>query len=274
MKLGQWIASAQGRLQANGLEAAKLEAELLAAHVLLVDRTWIIAHPDADFPELAGESLVQRRLTHEPLAYILGRREFYGREFAVRSGVLVPRQETETLVEAALGEECQGCKVLDIGTGSGCIAITLALERPTWHVYASDVSEEALDIARANGDRLGANVEWIVADVASGIAEMDFDLIVSNPPYVAQAADLPLEIRSFEPEVALYAGQSGLDFYHRISIETPILLSPRGAILLELGVGQLEPVRTIFENRGWCFVQSWKDLLGVERVIKLKRKDA
>ena len=268
MKLGDWLSAAQRRLQANGAEAARLEAEVLAAHVLMVDRTWVVAHPEADFPELAGESVIQRRLMHEPLAYILGRREFYGRDFVVRRGVLIPRQETETLIEAALQRDNNAMKVLDIGTGSGCIAITLKLERPSWMVFASDISEKALDIARENGETLHAEVNWLHANGAAGIAETGFDLIVSNPPYVGRGDDLPMEIRAFEPDVALYAGASGLDFYRKLSRDCPRLLAKGGSVLLELGAGQLELVRAVFENEGWQFIGSWKDLLGVDRVVE------
>ena len=270
MRLSEWLSAAQRRLAENGVEAARLEAEVLAAHVLMVDRTWIVAHPEADIPELPAENVLQRRLNHEPLAYILGHREFYGREFSVGPGVLIPRQETETLIEAAVEMGGDHLKVLDIGTGSGCIAITLALEKPDWKVFGSDISAKALDIARRNAENLKAHVTFIHGDGAAGIQESNFDMIVSNPPYVSRKDQLAPEIRDFEPDVALYAEDDGLDFYRRLSTEVPRILRPEGSILLELGAGQLESVRTIFEQHAWKFGESWKDLLGVERVASFR----
>jgi release factor glutamine methyltransferase len=272
MNLSDWLAAAQRRLEGVGIESARLEAEVLAAHALFVDRTWVIAHPDAEFPEMAGETLIQRRRNHEPLAYILGHREFYGRDFRVRPGVLIPRQETETLIEAALGIEGVS-KVLDIGTGSGCIAITLSLERPEWNVSAADISEKALEIARENGERLSAKINWIHANGASAIKETGFDLIVSNPPYVAVGDPLPPEIKNFEPYVALYAGPSGLNFYRRLSKECSRILNANGSLLMELGAGQLEPVTSIFERDGWTLQHTWKDLSGIDRVVGVQRTE-
>jgi len=273
MTVGEWVAAAQRRLFKLGVEAAKLEAEVLAAHVLLVDRTWIIAHPEAEFPEMAGEAVIQRRLNSEPLAYILGKRDFYGREFRVGPGVLIPRHETETLIDVALEHSEEGLKVLDLGTGSGCIAITIALERPTWKVFASDISTKALDIARANAERLNAKVEFIHANGARGIEESGFDLIVSNPPYVGLSDPLPKEIREYEPHVALYAGPAGLDFYRRLSVEAQPLLKAARSMILELGAGQLDPVRTFFEREGWTFARSKQDLIGVDRVVVFKKEE-
>ena len=267
MILRDWLAAATRRMEAIGIESPRLEAEMLATHVLLVDRTWVVAHPEAEIPDGDAEQIIQRRLKREPLAYILGRREFYGRDFLVGSGVLIPRQETETLVEAALEIEKGELKVLDIGTGSGCIATTLSLERPDWQVYGSDISTKALDVARKNGELLKANVEWLHANGASGIQETGFDLVVSNPPYVGRGEPLPPEIRDFEPDAALYAGPAGLDFYRRLCDETPRILKPQGLILLELGAGQLDPVRAIFQRAEWNVITWWKDLLGIERVV-------
>ena len=143
MQLNEWLTSASARLGAAGVTAHKLEAQVLAGHVMLVDRTWVLTHSDHEVNELALEGVLQRRESGEPLAYILGYREFYSRRFRVDSNVLIPRQETECLVEAALALPSDNMRVLDIGTGSGCIAITLKLERPTWEVWATDISSSA-----------------------------------------------------------------------------------------------------------------------------------
>lgn len=266
MRLDEWLRAAALQLEAAGIESARLEAEVLASHVLLVDRTWVITHPEAEFPDLAGEALLQRRLKQEPLAYILGKREFYGRSFLVGYGVLIPRHETEALIDAALEIDRENLRVLDIGTGSGCIGVTLALERPTWQVTASDISPKALEIAQRNAELLDAPVNFVLSDLAEKLFG-PFDLIVSNPPYVSRSDDLGAEIRDHEPEVALYAEGNGLDFYRRLSHECANLLEPGGSILMELGAGQSTAVRAIFEEAGWQFTKIWKDLLGVDRVF-------
>lgn len=270
MRLDEWLRAAALQLEAAGVESARLEAEVLASHVLLVNRTWIVAHPDAEFPDLAGETLLHRRLKQEPLAYILGKREFYGRSFLVGYGVLIPRHETEVLIDAALEIDRDNLRVLDIGTGSGCIGITLALERRTWQVTASDISPKALEIARRNAEQLHAPVNFMESDLAEKLSSA-FDLIVSNPPYVSRSDELSVEIRDHEPEVALYAEGNGLDFYRRLSHECVSLLAPGGSILMEVGAGQASAVRAIFEDAGWRFTKIWKDLLGVDRIIGFRR---
>jgi release factor glutamine methyltransferase len=268
--LGEWLTSAQARLSAGMVEASRLEAQLLAANVLLVERVWVLAHPEADFPELAGESLLLRRLSGEPLAYILGWREFYGRRFSVRSGVLIPRQETEILVETALRlRSSVPERVLDVGTGSGILAITLKLERPGWEVAAVDISPIALEIASGNAMDLGANVEFIESDLFSQIQGL-YDLIVSNPPYVGDEDPLPKEVKEFEPGSALFAGTDGLDVYKRLSYEAKPFLAPGGLMLLELGDGQLPEVQDLFENAGWEVVEAVHDLGLMPRVLAVK----
>jgi release factor glutamine methyltransferase len=270
MRLDDWLRSAQSRLGDAGIESARLEAQMLAGHVLLEDRTWLFAHPDADFPDLAGESILYRRLAREPLAYILGWREFYGRRFTVKPEVLIPRQETETLIEAALEMDADGVRVLDLGTGSGCIGLTLALERPKWSVVCSDVSPTALEVARDNAELLKCRVEFVQADGCQDFPNGSFDLIVSNPPYVSRTEELATEIKDHEPELALYATGEGLDFYRRLSREARLPLRVDGTLVLELGAGQAASVRHIFEERDWKFVKIWKDLLGIDRVIAFR----
>ena len=244
---------------------------MLAAHVLRVDRSWLLAHPDHEFPELAGEALLQRREAREPLAYLTGYREFRGREFGVDASVLIPRHETEELVEAALagGSWVLGreSRVLDLGTGSGIIAVTLKLERPDWDVTAVDVSPEALATASANARFHGANVRFVLSDGFEGLLGESFDLIVSNPPYIGDDEELPPEVREHEPSTALFSGPTGLEFYARLANEAAAHLEDGGLILLEVGHRQAAEVRAIFEGAGWQHETTRRDLSGIERVV-------
>jgi len=268
MTVKDWVLEAKLRLADAGIEAAGLEAQLLAAHVLLVDRTWLIAHSADPFPELAGESLLQRRLGHEPLAYILGYREFFGRRFVVRPGVLIPRQETEVLIEATIkAVQNKKAEILDLGTGSGCIAITLKLEEPSWTVRATDISSRALDIAKENAGDLGAQVEFAEADGFDGFSERVFDAIVTNPPYIGLEESLSDEVQRFEPREALFSGLTGMEFYERLAKEAKANLKRGGHIVMEVGYKQAKAVALLFENEGWNVLDTVRDLAGIPRVV-------
>lgn len=267
----EWIQAAKARLVAAGIESADLEAQLLAAHVLLVDRPWLIAHSGEPFPSLAGESVLAARLSGKPLAYILGWREFFGRRFAVRPGVLIPRQETEVLVETALSL-VSGFRprVLDLGTGSGCIAVSLKLSRPDWDVVASDVSCEALEVAQQNALDLGAVAEFVESDLFAGLRG-EFDAIVTNPPYIGFDEPLADEVARFEPRLALFGGATGLDIYERLSREAWSFLKPGGLVLMEVGHQQAQVVGDLFSSSGWGVREPIMDLSGVARVIVCMR---
>jgi release factor glutamine methyltransferase len=265
--VGEWLKLAEARLNAAGIESGRTESHTLAAHILGVDRAWLLAHPEAEFPDLAGEKLLERRESREPLAYLLGKREFYGRDFLVRPGVLIPRHETETLVEAALADLPQGASVLDLGTGSGCIGITLKLERPDLNVTLSDVSEVALRVAAHNADLLGANVRLVRSDGFAELLGEAFDRVVSNPPYIGEGEHLMPEVADHEPAEALYSGPTGLEFYERLAAEGASYLLDGGQILLEVGYQQAGAVRELFEAQGWRHLKTIKDLSGVERVV-------
>ena len=259
---------AEKRLQLVGIDSARIDAQMLATHVLRVDRSWLLAHPDHEFNELAGETLLQRRERREPLATILGWREFYGRRFGVTPDTLIPRQETETLVEAVLKRPIhEGASVLDIGTGSGCIAITLKLERPDLEITACDISPNALAIASANAKFLGANVRFIVSDVTQALLGEQFDLIVSNPPYIANSEELMPEVAVYEPGLALFSGDTGLEFYERLAREAGHCLIDGGVISVEVGYRQAESVREVFEGYGWTWLETINDLSGTPRVV-------
>ena len=269
MTVREWTAQAESRL--GSFAAPRLEAQLLAAHALGISRTSLLAHPNESFPELAGESLLQRRERHEPLAYILGRREFYGRDFAVRTGVLVPRQETEILVETCLALTLpETARVVDVGTGSGCIGITLALERPRWRVEGIDISPRALQIARDNAEALDAEFPLSRSDLLSEI-EGSFDLVVSNPPYIGRDEVIPEEVRGWEPDEALFAEETGLAIYRRLSLEAPHHLLVGGWLAVEVGHKQARTVADLLLNGGWTNIEIDADLSGVPRVVRARR---
>jgi release factor glutamine methyltransferase len=267
--VGEWTRHAEARLTAAGIEGARLEAQILAGHVLGVNRARLFAHPDAEFPELAAEALLQRREAREPLAYLLGKREFYGREFFVGPGVLIPRQETETLVETALQDLPQGAYVLDLGTGSGCIGLTLKLERPDLDVTLSDISDRALSIAERNADALGAKVRLVRSDGFEELLGEAFDRIVTNPPYIGRHEELMPEVADHEPSEALYSGETGMEFYERLARQASAYLLDGGRVFMEVGHRQASSVKALFESEGWRHVQTAADLSGVDRVVEM-----
>ena len=259
---------------ALGLEQreARLEARVLAAFAWNVAQSWLIAH-DTDTLDndqtTNFQTLLHRRLGGEPIAYITGWREFYGREFHVTPDVLIPRPETELLVERALARipPDQAVGVLELGTGSGCIAITLALERPNAHITASDRSETALAVARFNAGLLNARVEFLASDWFAALGRRKFGLIVSNPPYVA-AFDPHLgrgDVR-FEPPAALASGRDGLDDIRRIIHCARSHLHPAGGLLLEHAYNQGDATRLMLDAAGFTSLHTWRDLAEIDRV--------
>lgn len=260
--IGGWLHRVTIALAEVGIESPALEAQVLAAHALGVTRISVLAHPERPVPSSLND-LLSRRLSHEPLAYILGYREFYGRQFLVGPGVLVPRQETEILVEVCLAMALPSdARVLDIGSGSGAISVTLALERPQWQVTAIDISGVAADFTRRNAFTLGAKIHVIEEDVFAQNDLGAFDLIVSNPPYVGLEDELPADIRDHEPAVALFAGANGMDFYRQL-IPT---LKP-GFVAFEVGQGQASLVAELLSQRGFAVEPPVRDYSGIERVV-------
>jgi release factor glutamine methyltransferase len=258
----------------DSIAAPRLTAEVLLAHALNRERSYFYAHPEEELTEVAwihyGRYLHQR-LQGKPTQYITGRQEFYGRDFRVTPDVLIPRPETEHLVEAALKHLKPGDAVLDVGTGSGAIAITVALEARA-EVYATDISTAALRIASENARKLHASVTLIAADLTSCFAAASFDLIASNPPYVPKTdhPSLQREVRDYEPEVALFGGPSGLAVYERLIPEAHRVLRPGGWLLFELGYNSLEPVRAMLGSE-WTEITIQADLAGLPRVLAARR---
>lgn len=250
----------------------RLEAELLLAFALGRERTWLYAHADEAITAdqwRKCRDLLRLRLDGHPVAYLLENREFYGRSFEIGSGVLIPRPETELLVDTALSLPLpESARVVDVGTGSGCIALTLAVERPGWRITAIEISTEALAVATENRDRLGLDhVEMFCGDLLEPVDQHRFDLIVSNPPYVA-AEDPHLELGDvrFEPRRALAAGPDGLEVIRRLVPESWGRLQQGGWLLIEHGYDQAATVRALFERAGFADVLSHQDLAGIERV--------
>lgn len=265
----------------RGIESARLDAELLVAHALGLDRVKL--YMDLDRPltpdELARiRELVVRRRKREPIAYILGRREFYGRSFEVTPAVLVPRPDTETLIERALEllpEDATG-PALDLCTGSGCIAITLAAERGALVVDATDLSEEALAIAQKNAASLGVaeRVSLHRGDLFAALpAPREYALIACNPPYIPEGErdTLAADVAQYEPGLALFAGGDGLDVLRRLCAEALRWLAPGGTILIEVGAGQAPSVIALLEAAGLGEARAHRDLGGHERVVEARR---
>jgi len=285
-------AHAESLSAALGLDSreARIEAQVLAAHGLGVDRAWLIAH-DRDLltheQARAVDSLIARRASGQPVAYLLGKREFYGRTFRVTPDVLIPRPDTELLVEAALASMPGGSglsptcrpegrptpvRVLDLGTGSGCIAITLALEAPASSVWAVDRSAAALAVARENAERLCARLCFLASDWFTALSGERFDLIVANPPYVADAdPHLQQGDLRFEPRAALAAGNDGLDDLRAIVAGAPAHLSAGGSLLVEHGWEQGAVCRELFAREGFVGIATLADLAGSERVTLGRR---
>lgn len=270
---------AAGDLRKRGMTSPRLDAELLLGSVLGMTRVEMIvdAHRPLAPDELARyRALHQRRRAGEPVAYLLGVREFYGRPFRVDARVLVPRPETEVLVEVALERtrHLSMCmRALDLCTGSGCVAVTLARERPTACVLAADLSEGALAVAQENAIRLGAaaNVAFLHCDLLSGLDPLwgKLDLITANPPYIpsGEIATLPADIRSYEPHLALDGGPDGLDLVRRIVSQAPSFLAKGGILALELATGQAPTVARLFADAGFDAIDIRKDLGGHDRVV-------
>jgi release factor glutamine methyltransferase len=264
-------ALAQGSelLERDGILEPRLTAEVLLAYAVHCDRTYFYAHPEQELREvewLHYGRYLDERLKGKPTQYITKRQEFYGREFAVSRDVLIPRPETELLVDTILKLNPAPGVLVDIGTGSGAIAISLALElnRP---VIATDLSLEACELARSNALKLGAAVQFLEADLLKPFADASADIIVSNPPYVpfSDRATLQREVRDYEPSLALFGGPNGLAIYKRLIPEAHRVLKPGGILALEMGFSQSEAVSALAS--GWRNLQIIPDLAGIPRVL-------
>jgi len=281
------LRAAIARLEECDVPSAPLAAELLLMHVLQRDRAWLYAHPESELSPkdaAAYAHLIERRSEGAPTQYLTGRQEFWGLEFQVGPGVLIPRPETEHVIEVALerlgARRAEPLRIADVGTGSGCIAIALARELPGAEIVATDISAAALHYAHRNATDHGVSnrVQFLKADLleaameAPGRAEIRFDLIVSNPPYVGRndAGSLPREVREHEPAEALFAGDDGLEIYPALIDEAARKLAPNGILVLELGYNGAQYVGSLLSASQWTDLRVTRDLAGIERVVSAR----
>lgn len=262
----------------KGMETPRLDAEVLLSHVLKKERIYLYVHFDEPLEtgELAEyRELVKRRVQHVPVAYLTGNREFMGLEFEVTPAVLIPRPETELLVQTAIEglREVEGEKLFaDIGTGSGAICLSVLHYVPGARGETVDISAEALKIAEKNGARLGVSdrIEFHEGDLLEPLKGRRFHAVLSNPPYIPNGdiEGLAREVRDAEPRLALEGGSDGLDFYRRLSREAPDFLEKDGFLAMEIGIDQAQPIRRMLETEGWTSkLEVYKDLAGIERVV-------
>jgi release factor glutamine methyltransferase len=266
------------RFNERGLGTPRLDAQVLLAHVLQKDRVYLYTHFDQPLqpPELAAyRALIQRRLAGEPVAYLVGTKEFRSLELHVDARVLIPRPDTETIVDVALALVGDEGRVVDIGTGSGAIALALKHSRPALDVLAVDRSPDAAAVARANAERLALAVEVLEGDLLAPVAARGpFALVVANPPYIptGDLAALAVEVRR-EPHTALDGGRDGLDLVRRLVTDAPPLLAPGGALAMEIGAGQAPAVAALFAADGrYAAAEVTQDLGGIERVVAARLK--
>ncbi|MGC2211190.1 MAG: peptide chain release factor N(5)-glutamine methyltransferase [Candidatus Korobacteraceae bacterium] len=280
MQIRQTLHSAIAQLEAAAVEESRLQAEVLIFHVLHCDRAHLFAHPERELTSAEQshyEQLVARRAAGEPLQYLTGHQEFWKADFLVTPAVLIPRPETEHLIEAVLDLVRQFSlgpllKLIDVGTGSGAIAITLARELPQAEVHAVDLSPDALHIARLNAARLDARVQFAQSDVlASTVRDATFDFVVSNPPYVGhdEADKVQEVVKHYEPPMAVFAGDDGLDVIRRLIPQAREALRTGGWLLIEIGYTQSQAVRALLG--GWHSVHIIADLAGIPRVIAARK---
>lgn len=288
-----WIQKTTTMFRQNNIDAPKLSAELILCHVLNITRIQLITYPftDISITQLSKlDALVQRRKKGEPIAYLLGKKEFFSRNFKVNSAILIPRPETELLVEFILEQlsSTQRIYFADLGTGSGCIAITLTIERPHWKGIAVDISYPALQTAIQNSlqHNVNSQLQHIQADFTKPIfLPNSLDLYISNPPYISRREHkhLSKEIRHFEPFTALVpidnnqlCMDTGLEYFKKLIEQANYSLKPDGMIILEHGDTQCDFITTLLKNNNWRTIQNHKDLAGINRFItayKIKNKN-
>jgi release factor glutamine methyltransferase len=283
--IGRLLTWTKGHLESKGVDEPRLAAELLLARALGCKRIELYARynlaPTAD-QRAAFREMVIAAAEHKPIAHLIGHREFYSLDFIVTPDVLIPRPETELLVELALTwckeHPADRFSLLDIGTGSGCIAVTIARRQPAVSAVATDISASALAVAAQNADRHGVKdrIRFVEADLFNlppdVIPPGGFDIIVSNPPYIAERdrETLPQNVGRYEPSQALFAGDDGLDAYRRLSPDVPRCLRPGGTLLLEVGFNQADAVQTLFAEASPTLqlVARFKDLSGIDRALQ------
>jgi release factor glutamine methyltransferase len=281
----QAIDEGAAELRAAGVEQERRTAGVLLAHVLGVDRTHLFTRSDDQVGDSHYEEylrLIERRVAGEPVQYITGHQEFYRLDFRVTPAVLIPRPETEFLVEQVIklpDDSIQSPLIVDVGTGSGCIAVAIAVNVTRARVIATDLSVAALDVARMNAASHGVagQIEFIQGDLLEPLVsrhlESSVDVLASNPPYVNEGKPdlIQREVRDWEPREALFGGVDGLDFYRRLLADSPRYVKPRGFIVFEIGFSQLIAVRKMIDESVWKLVDVTRDLQGIPRTITAKK---
>ena len=278
MKLRACLREAERSLRAHRIDVPELTARVLLAHVLQRDQPWLVSHSEDHVDEKQREEyagLVRARCEGVPTQYLRGIQEFYGIEIGVTPDVLIPRPETEHLVEAAIRRLLPGHRVVDIGTGSGAVAIAIAKHAPPASVTASDMSAKAIAVARANAQRVGCEIRFCLGDLGMPFADRHFDIVVSNPPYVplSEVGSLQRELRH-EPSMALFGGEDGLQVVRRLADETPRILKPGGWLLVEIGYRARDAVEGMLDRAEWELPEFLPDLAGIDRVVAVQRSSA
>ena len=275
MELRELYLKGRKSFEQNGFECPGVETRAILAGSLGTEPLELYARPERRVGPGGAEAfgkLLRRRLAGEPLAYVLGKREFCSRTFAVTPDILIPRPETETLAELAVetAGRMKNPRVLDLGTGSGCLAVTLSLEARGCEVAASDISQAALRVAKRNALAHGARVRFVRSNLLGCFAESSLDMIVSNPPYVSEAeyAELSPQVRNYEPPAALLGGEDGLAYVRKIAASAGRALREGGFLLLEIGAGQAESAGKIVSENGFRDIGFRTDMGGVKRVVK------
>ena len=273
MKISDVLKNTAERLKKADIETANLDARLLLCEYLQKDKLYLIMNSDEDiFIDESFEQLVCRRESYEPMQYILGRAEFYGLNFKVNKNVLIPRPDTEILVEQVINFVGDNfCTILDIGTGSGCIPIAVAVNCKNTKVHTADISRTATITAKENAmlNGVGDRIDFLNMDILEYFPEFEVDCIVSNPPYIEEDVipTLMNDVKNFEPYIALNGGADGLIFYRRISEKGYGILKSGGLIAFEVGHNQAQAVAYILENNGFLNIEITKDLAGIDRVV-------
>lgn len=281
MKISDLLALAENQLKNSGVSNSRLDALVLLTHALSVSKEQIIFYPDFEPAKNLQKKFldfVQRRTMREPVSQIIGTREFYGYNFFVTHNTLDPRPDSESLIELVLKkfpERNHDFRILEIGTGTGCLIITLLQLYKNAKAIAIDISEEALKICRKNlaAHTLEQRLEIKKSDLFSALSnEQRFDLIISNPPYIPSRdiCNLQEEVKNFEPHLALDGGADGLDFYHKIAKTAPLFLQKQGCVIVEIGFGQENDVIQIFSDSGFLFEQTKPDLSGIARALSFQ----
>jgi release factor glutamine methyltransferase len=279
MKLCDWLRKGEADLLTGPHpDRARRDAEMLLLHHIGKNRAWLLTHLDEDFggcKAIAYAAVLKRRLAGEPIQYITGECEFFGLSFHVTPAVLIPRPETEHLVEAALAHAANLAHphILDVGTGSGAIAVSLAKHLTDAQITGTDISSSALDLAKENAKRHNVAVRFLQGNLLAPVAGETFDLIVSNPPYVPKddSSSLSVEVRDYEPAEALFAGPDGLSVYRRLIPEAYAALAPGGYLALEIGFGQADAIADLMQSSGFSSINFTFDLQGILRVAIARR---